>query len=48
MAKEVRFSKDAREAMLHGVNTLANAVRVTLGPKGRCFGKRIWFTTDHK
>lgn len=35
MAKEVRFSKDAREAMLNGVNTLANAVRVTLGPKGR-------------
>lgn len=35
MAKEVRFSKDAREAMLKGVNTLANAVRVTLGPKGR-------------
>ena len=35
MAKEVRFSKDARESMLKGVNTLANAVRVTLGPKGR-------------
>ena len=35
MAKEVRFSKDARESMLNGVNTLANAVRVTLGPKGR-------------
>lgn len=35
MAKEVRFSKDAREAMLRGVNTLADAVRVTLGPKGR-------------
>ena len=35
MAKEVRFSKDAREAMLKGVNTLADAVRVTLGPKGR-------------
>ncbi len=35
MAKEVRFSKDARESMLEGVNTLANAVRVTLGPKGR-------------
>ncbi len=35
MAKEVRFSKDARESMLAGVNTLANAVRVTLGPKGR-------------
>ena len=35
MAKEVRFSKDTRESMLRGVNTLANAVRVTLGPKGR-------------
>ena len=35
MAKEVRFSKDARESMLKGVNILADAVRVTLGPKGR-------------
>ena len=35
MAKEIRFSKDARTAMLNGVNTLADAVRVTLGPKGR-------------
>lgn len=35
MAKEVRFSKDARTAMLNGVNILADAVRVTLGPKGR-------------
>ena len=35
MAKEVRFSKDARNAMLAGVNTLADAVRGTLGPKGR-------------
>lgn len=35
MAKEVRFSKDAREAMVRGVNTLADAVKVTLGPKGR-------------
>ena len=35
MAKEVRFSKDARTAMLNGVNVLADAVRVTLGPKGR-------------
>ncbi len=34
-AKEVRFSGDAREKMLRGVDTLANAVRVTLGPKGR-------------
>ncbi len=34
-AKEVRFSDDARQAMFRGVNVLANAVRVTLGPKGR-------------
>jgi chaperonin GroEL len=33
--KEVRFSDEARQAMLRGVNTLANAVKVTLGPKGR-------------
>ena len=34
-AKEVKFSTDAREKMLRGVNILANAVKVTLGPKGR-------------
>src|SRR3978361_919611 len=34
-AKDVRFSTDAREKMLHGVELLANAVKVTLGPKGR-------------
>jgi chaperonin GroEL len=34
-AKDVRFSVDAREKMLRGVEILANAVRVTLGPKGR-------------
>jgi chaperonin GroEL len=34
-AKEVRFSNDAREKMLRGVDILAHAVRVTLGPKGR-------------
>src|SRR6266550_8104046 len=34
-AKELRFSEDARNAILRGVNTLANAVKVTLGPKGR-------------
>jgi chaperonin GroEL len=34
-AKDVRFSTDARDKMLRGVETLANAVRVTLGPKGR-------------
>src|SRR5919204_4332520 len=34
-AKDVRFSRDARERMLRGVNILADAVKVTLGPKGR-------------
>src|SRR5919199_247647 len=34
-AKEVRFHLDARERMLRGVDILANAVKVTLGPKGR-------------
>jgi chaperonin GroEL len=34
-AKDVKFSQDARERMLRGVDILANAVRVTLGPKGR-------------
>src|SRR5438045_9585804 len=33
--KEVRFSEDARARMLRGVNVLANAVKATLGPKGR-------------
>ena len=35
MAKEVLFGNDARQKMLQGVDTLANAVKVTLGPKGR-------------
>ncbi|HWM31316.1 MAG TPA: chaperonin GroEL [Methyloceanibacter sp.] len=34
-AKEVKFSQDARERLLRGVDLLANAVKVTLGPKGR-------------
>src|SRR3954466_4181148 len=34
-AKEVKFSVDARDRMLRGIETLAHAVRVTLGPKGR-------------
>src|SRR4029078_5070343 len=34
-AKEVKFSTEARDKMLHGVDVLANAVKVTLGPKGR-------------
>ena len=35
MAKEIKFSEDARRSMLRGVDALANAVKVTLGPKGR-------------
>src|SRR3954469_14509742 len=34
-AKEIRFNGDARDRMLHGIDVLANAVKVTLGPKGR-------------
>ena len=34
-AKEVRFNGDARDRMLRGIEVLANAVKVTLGPKGR-------------
>jgi chaperonin GroEL len=34
-AKEVRFNGDARDRMLRGIDVLANAVKVTLGPKGR-------------
>ncbi|EHJ07224.1 chaperonin GroEL [Staphylococcus simiae] len=35
MVKELKFSEDARQAMLRGVDQLANAVKVTIGPKGR-------------
>ena len=34
-AKDIRFSVDARDRMLRGIDILANAVKVTLGPKGR-------------
>jgi hypothetical protein len=34
-AKDIRFGEDARSRMVRGVNVLANAVKVTLGPKGR-------------
>ena len=34
-SKEIKYSSDAREKMMAGVNTLANAVKITLGPKGR-------------
>ena len=35
MAKELKFSEDARAALLRGVDILANTVKTTLGPKGR-------------
>ena len=35
MAKTIQFNEEARRALLAGVDTLANAVKVTLGPKGR-------------
>src|SRR5699024_9396564 len=35
MAKEIKFNEDARKSLLNGVDTLANAVKVTFGPKGR-------------
>ncbi len=35
MAKEIKFSEDARRAMLRGVNKLADTVKATIGPKGR-------------
>ncbi len=34
-AKDVKFSQDARDRMMRGVDVLANAVKVSLGPKGR-------------
>ena len=36
MAKQVIFGEEARRALKRGVDALANAVKVTLGPKGRC------------
>jgi len=35
MAKDILYAKDAREKMLHGVDKLADTVKVTIGPKGR-------------
>jgi chaperonin GroEL len=50
VAKDLKFREEARRAMLQGVNTLANAVRVTLGPKGRnvVLGKKFGSPTITK
>ncbi len=48
-AKEVKFSTDARARMLRGVDILANAVKVTLGPKGRnVVLSKSWRTAYHQ
>ena len=49
-AKEVKFEIDARTRMLKGVDILANAVKVTLGPKGRnvVIDKSLWSTSNYK
>jgi chaperonin GroEL len=46
MAKEIKFNSDARDALKRGVDALCNAVKVTLGPKGRnvVIDKKIWIT----
>ena len=41
-AKEIRFSEEARNRVLRGVNLLADAVTVTLGPKGRNVTLEVW------
>jgi len=50
MAKQLFFDIEARNKMKKGVDTLANAVRVTLGPKGRnvVLEKKIWRTRYYK
>ena len=47
MAKEIKFNEEARRSLERGVDALANAVKVTLGPKGRPpprpFWHRLWY-----
>ena len=49
MAKEIDFNMDARDALKKGVDALANAVKVTLGPKGRnvVIDKKIWSSNSN-
>lgn len=50
MAKDIKFDVDARDNLKAGVDKLANAVKVTLGPKGRnvIIDKKIWGTSRNK
>lgn len=50
MVKQLKFSEDARQAMLRGVDQLANAVKVTIGPKGRnvVLDKEVYSTFNYE
>ena len=50
MAKEIKFNIEARDALKKGVDALSNAVKVTLGPKGRnvVIDKKIRWTINNK
>ena len=48
MAKDIKFSSDARAAMVRGVDALADTVKVTLGPKGRNVVLEKAFGSDRK
>ena len=49
MAKDIKFSSDARSAMVRGVDILADTVKVTLGPKGRnVVLENHWFSIDYQ
>ena len=46
MAKDIKYNMDARDLLKKGVDQLANAVKVTLGPKGRN-RKEVWCSSDY-
>lgn len=50
MAKEIKHGEDARKALENGINTLANTVKITLGPKGRnrCIRQKIRFSAHYQ
>ena len=49
MAKDIKFDIEAREGLKRGIDALANAVKVTLGPKGRnvIINKSFWFASSN-
>ncbi len=49
-AKNIKFKEDARQKILRGVQVLSNAVKVTLGPKGRNvdYRQKLWLPSHHK